>query len=86
MLDVGADLGRHHGGEISDLFRVVQHLLPVAGAKTKDAEVADDLGVKPLQADLQDRRLPFLFDPLQDLLAGLGTISSIRAGWIRPSR
>src|SRR5213594_2014606 len=70
--DVGADLGRHHGGEVGDLFRVVEHLLAVAGAKTKDAEVADDLGVQPLKAELQDRRLPLLFDPLQDLLAGFG--------------
>src|SRR5207249_7180126 len=42
------------------------------GAKPQDAQVADDLRVQPLQAELQDRRLPLLFDPLQDLLAGLG--------------
>src|SRR5690242_4531305 len=70
--DVGADLGRHHRGEIADLLGMVQHLLPVAGAETQDAEVADDLRVQTLQAELQDRALPFLFDPLQDLLAGFG--------------
>ena len=34
--------------------------------------MADDLRVKTLKAELQDRTLPLLFDPLQDLLAGLG--------------
>src|SRR5258706_4931291 len=70
--NVCADLGRHHGGEIRDLVRGVEPLLPVAGAKPKDAEMADDLGMKSLQADLQDRGLSLLFDPLQDLDSGLG--------------
>src|SRR5437762_1603217 len=57
---------------MGDLLRVVEHLLAVAGAETQDPEMADDLRVQPLEAELQDRRLPLLFDPLQDLLAGLG--------------
>src|SRR6266849_2067781 len=43
--NVGADLGRHHGGEISDLFRMIQHLLAVAGTETQDAEMTDDFRV-----------------------------------------
>src|SRR3989475_1739157 len=70
--NVGADLGRHHGGEVGDLFGVVQHLLSVARSEAKDAEMADDLGMQTLEPELQYRRLPLLFDPLQDLLAGLG--------------
>src|SRR5438094_5434250 len=57
---------------MGDLFGVIEHLLAVAGAKPQDAQVADDLRVKTLQAELQDRPLPLLLDPLQDLLAGLG--------------
>jgi len=38
---------RHHGGEITTLFGMVQHLLAVARAKTQDAEVTDDSGCKP---------------------------------------
>src|SRR5258708_19058773 len=34
--------------------------------------MADDLGMKSLQADLQDRRLALFFDALQDFLPGLG--------------
>ncbi len=82
--DVGADLGRHHGGEIADLFRMVQHLLPVARAETQDAEMADDLRVQSLQAELQDRALPLLLDPLQDLLAGLGD-DLFDAGRVNPA-
>src|ERR1700682_2272381 len=51
---------------------MVPHLLPIAGAETQDAEMADDLWVESLQADLQDRSLSFFFDPLQDLSSGLG--------------
>src|SRR5207245_914016 len=70
--DVGADLGRHHRREIGHLFGMVEHLLSVAGAETKDAEVTNDLRMQTLKTELQDRRLPLLFDPLQDLQAGLG--------------
>src|SRR4029077_21233086 len=62
----------HHRREISDLFRVVQHLLAVARSEPQDAEVADHLGAESLKTDLQDSCLPLLFDPLQDLLPGLG--------------
>src|SRR2546423_14970682 len=51
---------------------MVEHLLPVAGAKSKDSEMADDLRVKTLEADFENRALALLLDPLQDLLAGLG--------------
>ena len=51
---------------------MVEHLLSVTRPEAQDAQVSDDLGVKTLQADLQHRRLPLLFDPLQDLDSGLG--------------
>src|SRR5436305_11023529 len=51
---------------------MVEHLLPVAGAKSQDSEMADDLRVKTLEADFENRALALLLDPLQDLLAGLG--------------
>src|SRR5262245_42213138 len=34
--------------------------------------MSNDLRVQTLEAELEDRALPLLFDPLQDLLAGLG--------------
>src|SRR5438552_15878232 len=67
--NVGADLGRHHGGEMSDFFGMVQHLLPVAGAEAQDSEVANALRVKALEAGLEDGRLTLPVDPLRDLLA-----------------
>src|ERR1700719_325798 len=70
--DVGADLRSHHGGEKGDLLGMVQHLLAVTGPETQNAEVAYDLRMQTLEADLENRSLPLLFDPLQDLLAGLG--------------
>src|SRR5260370_33319246 len=51
---------------------MVQHLLSVAGTEAQDAEVTDDFGVKALESNLQNSRLSLLFDPLQDLLSGLG--------------
>src|SRR5216683_741002 len=70
--NIGANLRRHHGGEIGDFFGMVQHLLSVAGTEAQDAEVTDDFRVKSLESDLQNRRLALLFDPLQDLQSGLG--------------
>src|SRR5207253_2461555 len=35
-------------------------------------QVRPDDGMRTLKTELQDRRLPLLFDPLQDLQAGLG--------------
>ena len=69
---VGADLGRHHGREMGDLLRMVQHLLSVTRPEAQDAKMAHDLRVQSLQTELQDRRFALLFDPLQDLLAGFG--------------
>src|SRR4029077_12638773 len=46
--------------------------LPVAGTEAQDAEVTDDFRVKALEPNFQDGRLALLFDPLQDLLSGLG--------------
>ena len=51
---------------------MVEHLLPIAGAEPKNAQVPDDFGMEPLQSDLQDGGFSLLFDPLQDLLAGFG--------------
>src|SRR6202011_4169297 len=43
--NVGADLRRHHGGQVGYFLGVAQYLLAVTGAEPEDAEMPDDLRV-----------------------------------------
>src|SRR5260370_39148263 len=70
--NVGADLRRHHGGEIGHFFGMVPHLLAVVGTGAPDAAVTDDLTGKALGPNVYTRGLSLLSDPLQDLLSRLG--------------
>src|SRR5258705_11308261 len=63
---------------------MVEHLLPVTGAEPQDAQVTDDLRVQTLEPYFEHRRLPLLFDPLQDLQAGLGD-DLLDAGRVDPA-
>src|SRR5438445_7391435 len=69
---VEADFLGHDAREKRDLARVVQHVLPVAGAELQPAHQPQDLGVKIVEAQLERRRLSLaahrLFDLAFDLL------------------
>ena len=67
-LDARAELGRHDPGEVHDLERVAEHVLPVARPVAQAAEDLHELLVERAAVRLEDR-----------LLAGLRTISSSSA-------
>ena len=70
-LHVCADLRRHDAGKVRDLDRVPQHVLTVAGAVLHSAEVADELVMQTVYADLKHCGFARLADRLIDFLARL---------------
>ena len=68
---VHAELHRHQRGELRDLERMHEHVLPVGRAVTKPAEELEDLGVDVGDAERERRGLPFLEQLLIELLTHL---------------
>ena len=57
---VEAELARHDAGEERDLLRVVQDVLPVAGAELQAAHQREQLRMQVVQAELEGRGLAVL--------------------------
>ena len=75
----------HHAGDEGHFDAVPQHVLAVAGAEVQPAQQVDQPLVQAVDGQFQAGLFADLLDvPLQLLLRG-DTISSIRAGWMRPS-
>ena len=68
---VGADLGSDHPRNISDLGRMNQDILPVAGAVAHPAEQADQLGMDRADRSFQHDPLAVLLDLGVNLALGL---------------
>ena len=66
-LDAGAELGGHDAGEVDDLERVLEDVLPVARAVAEAAEDLHELLVERAAVRLEDRLLARLADDLLDL-------------------
>ncbi len=67
-LDVGAQFGGQHGGDVRGLHRVGELILAVAGAVFQAAQQLHQFGMQHLQADFDHRLLTGLFDRLLDFL------------------
>ena len=80
-----AELGGHDPDEVDDLERVLQDVLPIARAEPQPSEHLDELLAELAAVRLEDGLRARLVDLLPELGLGLDHISSIRAGWIRPS-
>ena len=52
-MDVGAQLGGHHAGDMGHLNRVLQHVLAIAGAVMETAQQLLQLGMQAADAGLQ---------------------------------
>ena len=70
-LDVRAQLGGHDPGQVDDLERVLEDVLPVARAVVEPPEELDDLLVEVAAVRLEDRLLAGLPDVVVDLRLGL---------------
>jgi hypothetical protein len=70
-LHVGAELGGHETGEVGDLDRVVEHVLPVAGAELEAPEGLDELGRHPVHVGVEAGLLAGLLHGGLDLGLGL---------------
>ena len=66
-LHARAELGRHDPGEVHDLERVLEHVLPVARAEPKPAENAHELLVERAAVRLEHRLLAGLAHDVLDL-------------------
>src|SRR3954471_10156879 len=66
-LDAGAELRRHDSGEVHDLQRVLEDVLPVARPEAEPAENLDELLVDGAAIRLEDGLLPGMDDVLVDL-------------------
>ena len=64
---VSADLRCHDAGEMSDLDRVVEHVLSVARAIAQTSEELHKLGMKPVYARFKRRLLARFLDALVNL-------------------
>ena len=84
-LNVGAQLGCNYARDMSRLHEVLQHVLPVGGPVVQAPQHLQHLGVEVGDAGLESRPLPRFPDRTSTSLLVRSYISSIRAGWIRPS-
>ena len=83
---VGAELGGHDPGQVRHLDGVLQDVLAVAGPELQPAQELDQLRVQAVYARLEGGLLALFADRwLSTSFCALSTISSMRAGWMRPS-
>src|SRR5579872_4731560 len=61
-VDVGAHLSGHHGAEVRDLDRVLQHVLTHAEAEVQAAKRLEEVGVEAVHAGLEGGTLALLLD------------------------
>jgi hypothetical protein len=83
--DVHAQLGGDKAGDVGDLDGVAEHVLAVAGAVFHAAEQLDQLGVEPCTLVSNTARSPSALMVALTSFWAFATISSMRAGWMRPS-
>ena len=85
-VDVDAELGGHHAGQVRGLHQVLEHVLAVRRAVAQPAEQGHQLRVHVGDADLDQRVLAGPDAQPLHLRLALLVLSSIRCGWMRPSR
>ena len=70
-LDIGAQLGSHHAGEVGYLQRVLQHVLTIAGTIAHPAQQAYQLGMDVVNAGFVDGPFAVLLDLVVHFPLGL---------------